>query len=165
LTQEVIRDRRQLPFDLDRAYELYRILLGQVEDLIQDKHILIVPSASLTSLPFQVLVTHKPSTAIPDDPAEYRRASWLIRRNAITVLPSVPSLWSLRQQAKASKSANPFIGFGNPLLDGDLSNNDDVDRAKLARYSRLSRVRRSSGCKPTEESRKCSKRARQSETA
>ena len=37
---------------------------------------------------------------------------------ALTVLPSVSSLKSLRQFATISNAAAPFIGFGNPLLTG-----------------------------------------------
>ena len=48
---------RPLPFDVARAHALYKALFGQVEDLISDKHLLIVPSGPLTQLPFQVLVT------------------------------------------------------------------------------------------------------------
>ena len=44
-----------LPFDLARAHEVYMGLLGQAEDLIKDKHLLVVPSGPLTSLPFNVL--------------------------------------------------------------------------------------------------------------
>ena len=48
---------RPLPFDLARAHELYKGLFGDVEDLIKDKHLLLVPSGALTALPLQVLVT------------------------------------------------------------------------------------------------------------
>jgi CHAT domain-containing protein len=44
--------------------------------------------------------------------------AWLARENAITVLPSVSSLAALRRNAKASAAAQPFIGFGDPVLDG-----------------------------------------------
>ena len=46
-----------LPFDTARAHALYKALFGEVEDLIRDKQLLIVPSGPLTQLPFQVLVT------------------------------------------------------------------------------------------------------------
>jgi hypothetical protein len=48
---------KPLPFDLVRAHALYTALFGQIEDLITDKELLIVPSGPLTQLPFQVLVT------------------------------------------------------------------------------------------------------------
>jgi CHAT domain-containing protein/Tfp pilus assembly protein PilF len=107
-----------LPFDLDRAHELYKALFGQVEDLIKDKHLLIAAQGPLTALPFHVLVTEKPAQATPADAGGYADAAWLAKRHAVTVLPSVASLTALRQFAKASKATSPFIGFGNPLLVG-----------------------------------------------
>jgi len=53
---------KPLPFDISRAHALYKSLFGEVEDLIRNKHLMIVPSGPLTQLPFQVLVT-----AIPRD--------------------------------------------------------------------------------------------------
>jgi CHAT domain-containing protein len=56
------------------------------------------------------------------DPSSFSGAAWLAKRHAITVLPSVSSLKSLRQFAKVSKATAPFIGFGNPLLSGPNGN-------------------------------------------
>ena len=58
------KDRRVqvLPFDLERAHVLYKALLGPVEDMIKGKHLLVVPSGPLTSLPFHVLVMDTPLT-------------------------------------------------------------------------------------------------------
>ena len=106
-----------LPFDLARAHDLYAALFGKVEDLIKDKHLLIVPSGALTALPFNALVTAKPAAAVPPQAAAYAGAEWLAKRQAITVLPSVASLKSIRQD-RASAAARPYIGFGNPLLAG-----------------------------------------------
>jgi tetratricopeptide (TPR) repeat protein len=110
-------DRKPLPFDRDRAHALYKALFGQIEDVIKDKHLLIVPSGALTQLPFQVLITEKPDPAASGDDA-FRRATWLVRAHALTVLPSVSSLKALRQLAKDSHADRAMIGFGNPLLDG-----------------------------------------------
>ena len=107
-----------LPFDLERAHALYKALLTPVEDLIKDKHLITVPSGPLTSLPFNVLVTEPPKTRIPRTLAEYREVAWLGTRLPITVLPSVASLKSLRQFAKASRAGKAYLGIGNPLLDG-----------------------------------------------
>jgi CHAT domain-containing protein len=110
-------DGKPLPFDLARAHALYEALFGQVEDLIKGKQLLIVPSGALTQLPFQVLVTETPDPAVSGGDA-FRRAAWLIRDHALTVLPSVSSLKDLRDFAKTSTASRPLIGFGNPLLDG-----------------------------------------------
>jgi CHAT domain-containing protein len=47
-----------------------------------------------------------------------RKAAWLIRSHAITVLPAASSLRALRQYAKTSQATKPFLGVGNPLLEG-----------------------------------------------
>jgi CHAT domain-containing protein/tetratricopeptide (TPR) repeat protein len=126
-------DPAMLPFDLGRAHELYTALFGQIEDIIKDKQLLIVASGPLTQLPFQVLVTEPPKAALPDSAAGYRNVAWLTRKHAITVLPSVSSLQALREFAKASNATEAYIGFGNPLLDGEPGSSTDAARAKLAR--------------------------------
>jgi CHAT domain-containing protein len=117
-----------LPFDQARAHALYKALFGQVEDLIRDKHLLIVPSGALTQLPFQVLVT-----AAPTSRSDYRSPAWLARKHAITVLPAVSSLKALRRVAKPSGAKRPMLGVGNPLLDGDPLDATHAKWAKLAR--------------------------------
>jgi tetratricopeptide (TPR) repeat protein/CHAT domain-containing protein len=107
-----------LPFDLARAHALYQALLGPAEDMIKGKRLIIVPSGALTSLPFNVLVTRAPQVAIPKKLADYRQVAWLGARQPITVLPSVASLKALRQFAKTSQATKPYLGIGNPLLEG-----------------------------------------------
>jgi CHAT domain-containing protein/tetratricopeptide (TPR) repeat protein len=109
---------RVLPFDLVGAHELYKELLGPTKDLIEGKHLMIVPSGPLTSIPFNVLVTEPPKKAIPDRVADYREAAWLGTRQPISVLPSVASLKALRQFAKISRATKSYLAVGNPLLDG-----------------------------------------------
>jgi hypothetical protein len=77
--------------------------------VIKDKRLLIVPSGALTQLPFQVLITAKPDAAASGDDA-LRRAAWLVRKHALTVLPSVSSLKALRQLAK-DRHADRVSGF------------------------------------------------------
>jgi CHAT domain len=89
------------PRDLGMAHELHAALIGPVEALVKDKrHLLVVPSGPLTALPFHLLVTERPAVAVPQvkslhDLAAYRDASWLLKRHAVTVLPSVASLKAL----------------------------------------------------------------------
>lgn len=105
-------------FDLAFANELYVTLLGPVEALTRDKRsLLIVPSGALTALPFHLLVTEKPAAAIPETFAGYRDAAWLIKRQAVSVLPSVASLKALRTFARPDHGAKPMTGFGNPVFD------------------------------------------------
>jgi tetratricopeptide (TPR) repeat protein len=237
-----------LPFDLARAHELYAGLFSQIEDLIKDKRLLLVPSGPLTQLPFQVLVTMlsddvpsgerqrsvgalgvelqdltpetKQSLKLPaeggvrivtplpnsagaaaglrpDDillsvdgtapfstsrvieaiqarapgskvrlhllrdgveldstatlssrmvrdwiprlmvGTEGRRVDWLVRHHAVTVLPAVSSIRALRDLAKESHASEAYVGFGDPLLDGEPTKYpEDAERAKLAREKR-----------------------------
>ena len=107
-----------LPFDLERAHALYKALFGPIEEFIKDKHLFVVASGPLTSLPFNVLVTEPPKLRVPNDPAQYRQAAWFGTRQPATVLPSVASLKALRDFAKKSNATKPYLGVGNPLLDG-----------------------------------------------
>jgi len=119
------RPGKPLPFDHARAHKLYAALFGQVQDLIKNKHLLIVPTGALTQLPFQVLVTKPPTSN------EHHAAAWLAREHAVTVLPAVSSLRALRRVSKPSAAPRPMIGFGNPLLEGH------------ARLSKLAREKQS----------------------
>jgi CHAT domain-containing protein/tetratricopeptide (TPR) repeat protein len=133
-----------LPFDLMRAHELYKGLLEPVEDMIKGKRLLIVPSGPLTSIPFNVLVTKPPKAGIPERLVQYRDVLWLGSRSAITVLPSVASLKALRQFAKPSRATKPYLGIGNPLLDGvqddPLWGDYYKEQAALARTKRCSQA-------------------------
>jgi tetratricopeptide (TPR) repeat protein len=147
-------------FDLGLANELYAALIGPVEDLSRDAHhVLVVPSGPLTSLPFHLLVTEKPAVAIPQlkDFGSYRDAAWLIKRQAVSVLPALASLKALRQASRRDAGAKPLVGFGDPVFDpaerakalakrraerthaavnrgyGDFWQGASIDRAKLAR--------------------------------
>jgi CHAT domain-containing protein/tetratricopeptide (TPR) repeat protein len=110
--------RKSELFDLDLSYGLYTTILQPVETLIKNKkELLVVPSRALTALPFHLLVTDKPSAARPDNLSGYADVAWLIRRHAVTVLPSVSSLKALRGFAHNGVAAKPMIGFGDPVFD------------------------------------------------
>jgi len=117
LTKSVSTGRPQL-FDLAAAHELYGALFGPVEALIKDKPLLlIVPSGPLTALPFHLLVTDKPAIAVSTkEIARYRDTAWLVKRHAVTVLPSVASLKALRVFARKGQGTKPMIGFGDPVF-------------------------------------------------
>ena len=104
-------------FDLAIANELYGTLLSSVEPLVKDKpSLLVVPSGALTALPFHLLVTEKPAAAIPDKFEGYRDAAWLLKRQAVSVLPSAASLKTLRVFARKVQSTKPMTGFGDPVF-------------------------------------------------
>ena len=105
-------------FDLMLANELYMALFGAVEQLVKDKcNLLVAPMGTLTALPFHLLVTEKPPAPVPDNIEGYRNAAWLLKRQAISVLPSVSSLKALRGFAHRDQAAKPMTGFGDPIFD------------------------------------------------
>lgn len=108
-------------FNVDTAYQLYSVLLRPVEAVIKDKkYLAVVPSGALTALPFHLLVTDPPPGGA-DGNGRYRDAAWLIRRQAVALLPSVASLKALRSTTRADHGARPFIGFGDPLFQNNAT--------------------------------------------
>jgi len=109
------------PFDVARAGQLYDALLKPVEPGWKGAaSLLVVPDKSLAQLPLGVLVTRP--TAPPRDPAgavlfaSYRTVPFLARQVAITQLPSVAALASLRALPPAAEARKPFVGFGDPAF-------------------------------------------------
>jgi CHAT domain-containing protein/Tfp pilus assembly protein PilF len=125
-------------FDLDLAHELYQTLIAPVEPLIAGKrHLIVVPSGALTALPFHLLVTEKPAAAVPQvnapaDLAAYRDVSWLVKRHAVSVLPSVASLKALRMFARKDEAKSPLIGFGDPVFNAEEENKPGAEQTKVA---------------------------------
>jgi CHAT domain-containing protein len=123
-------------FDLALANELYGTLLAPVDALVKDKpSLLVVPSGALTALPFHLLVTEKPAAAIPDKFDGYREAAWLLKRQAVSVLPSAASLKTLRVFARKEESTKPMTGFGDPLFNPGLKPTDGQRSTKTAARS------------------------------
>ena len=117
ISQAVDASGKSQLFDLARANELYVALFGQVEAIVKDKRsLLVAPSGALTALPFHLLVTEKPAAAIPEKLEGYREAAWLLKRQAVSVLPSVASLKALRGFARRDQAVKPMTGFGDPLF-------------------------------------------------
>jgi hypothetical protein len=129
------------PFKFDIAYELYSALLGPFEAQIRGKLLLVAASGSLTMLPLNVLVT-APLDSKLAGVERYRKAKWLGIRQPLVTLPTVASLQALRGLGKGRHHApRAYFGMGNPLLDGDPDDPDDVKNARLAReYTDCSKV-------------------------
>ena len=66
---------------------------------------------ALTSLPPQVLITTDP------DGQGSQFVDWLVRKYAVTVLPSIASLKILRGEKSTVAALKPMIGFGDPVFD------------------------------------------------
>ena len=126
-------------FDTNIAHELYRKLLGPSEEILSGlKHLFVVPTGPLQSLPLGVLVTATPQGK------GYRNTEWLAKRLAITTLPSVSSLKALRGFTRKRKNRNAITGFGDPQLGGGTGDASGVKIATLFRgaIANVNEVRR-----------------------
>ena len=113
-----------LDFDTRLSRKLYEILLGGfAAELAQVRHLLIVPSGPLMSLPPGILVTEP----IDGDPTDYASVAWLIRKHAVSVLPSLHTIKAMRTQMAAPRASRPFIGFGAPDFVGGAQDNTALD--------------------------------------
>ena len=102
-------------FDLDTAHLLYQHLFSPVAlGLAGKQKLIVVTHGSLATLPFQTLVASAPSTGGQRDIAAYADADWLVNRYAISVLPAVTNIKSLRQLRPGSPIRKEMVGFGNP---------------------------------------------------
>ncbi|MCC6466834.1 MAG: CHAT domain-containing protein [Alphaproteobacteria bacterium] len=111
-------NRALAPMPLVAAHKLYNDILPGADEALQGiNRLLVVPDGPLQSLPFGVLVTSPPQGEA-NDAAQYAAAPWLVRKYAITVLPSVASLKALRVVAGRDATREPFVGYGDPELRG-----------------------------------------------
>lgn len=107
-----IANARMRDFDPVLSYRLYRQLFSAIDDLILSKSRLnFVLSGALTSFP--------PGVFVVTDPVgkDLKDVDWLIRRHALTILPSIASLRTLRAHTAASKARKPLVGFADPVFD------------------------------------------------
>jgi len=111
-------------FDPAVAQALYRDLFGRIEPALAGKtHPVIVPPPDLLRLPFQALVT---GTAIEEIP-------WMIRRHAISVLPSVPAWKALREAPPVV--SDHLLAVGDPVLAAAVPADCTASGVAIARSS------------------------------
>lgn len=125
-------------FDLERAHALFRSLFGPVTKRIEGaKHLIVVPSGPLTSLPFNTLLAEPFKDEIQVAGAnsaepyfDYSKVPFLGRKTAITTGVSISSFF-LGRRVPDSKAADRLIGFGDFKPFGD--NEAAVERIARAR--------------------------------
>ncbi|HJW40872.1 MAG TPA: CHAT domain-containing protein, partial [Rhizomicrobium sp.] len=102
---------RLSPFSLKSSYALYKDLMAPVAPALGGaNHLIVAPGGALSSLPLSLLVMDEPK-------AGYASADWLVRRYAISQVPSPRALVSLRDEQTA-RAPKPFFGVGNPTFTG-----------------------------------------------
>ncbi|MDA1324589.1 MAG: CHAT domain-containing protein [Proteobacteria bacterium] len=107
-------------FDTVAAYRLFKALLAPVAaGWKESKSLLVVAHGALGQLPFSVLVTSPAKPGAEKAPmfSNYRGVPFLVRSHAVTVLPSVTALATLRASPPSSSKRRAFAGFGDPVFD------------------------------------------------
>ena len=104
-------------FSLKTSYSLYQGLLQPLEgELAGVDHLIVVPSGVLASLPLSLLVTEAPRDGAEHD---YTNAAWLIRRMAVSQMPSPRAFLALRgERDHHATAARAFLGIGDPNFSG-----------------------------------------------
>lgn len=125
-------------FDLKLAHELYDTLLRPVAGIVGHKlNLIAVPSGPLTALPFHLLVTAPPKPSPQGSGfAAYRDAEWLLKRQAVSVLPSVASMRALRALTTVARARKPMVGFGDPVFGNEDDGADQRSASKVAARTR-----------------------------
>jgi CHAT domain-containing protein/tetratricopeptide (TPR) repeat protein len=100
---------RGLPrFDVDAARRLYADTLGPFDaELAGTSALVVAPTGPLLAIPFAVLLTGSA------DADHLGAAPWLVRRLAITHVPSAANFVALRAIASGSRAARPWFGSGD----------------------------------------------------
>ncbi|MBY5768536.1 CHAT domain-containing protein [Rhizobium leguminosarum] len=124
-----LRGGRLPAFRSEAAYQLYRQLFEPIEAKWSKppENLILVPDGALESIPFAVLLTAEMQR---DD---FVNGKWFSDRYVVTRVPSVASLTMLRAGANAKAGDQPFLGVGDPTLDGDPdTERGGVDAMKIA---------------------------------
>jgi CHAT domain-containing protein len=99
------------PFDASLSYKIYEQTFGPIaEKLVGKTRLSILANGALTSIPFGILITSDPQgKKLKDD-------DWLIKSYAVTVLPSIYSLKTMRAEMATLEAAKPMIAFADPVF-------------------------------------------------
>jgi len=128
------------PFDVKLASELYDLLLKDSEsDWKPAKNLIVVTNGALGLLPLSLLPTAPAEIKADDDPlfSSYRNVPWLARTHAVTMVPSVSALQTLRKLPPGKTTRQEFIAFGDPYFNKEQV--DDAGKVQVADASAATR--------------------------
>ena len=98
--------------------------------------LIVVPHGPLGQIPFALLPTGKHvlgnSSEVPFE--SYAHVPWLVRTHAITHIPTVASLGTLRNLPAAADRRRAFAGFGDPWFSKKQAEGASANQVELASY-------------------------------
>lgn len=122
------------PFNTRLSAILYQWLFAPFQaELSQYPHLLIVADKSWIGLPFATLLTDPAEAGTDPNHEMLRRASWMLRQHAITMMPSAVSLRAVHAGHLAplpdnGRPTTTLLAIGDPVFTGTQSA-DGVVRA------------------------------------
>ena len=127
-------------FDFVAAHRLYQALFGDeaIAALLRKAEtVILVPTGALTSLPPSVLLT-RPYVPDPssNEAAQFRAAPWFIKSHAISVLPGVAELKTIRSARGRVQGLEHFVALAEP----DYSGTGRTPRQVFSAQSTISRT-------------------------
>ncbi len=128
------------PFDVKLASELYGLLLKDTEsDWKPAKNLIVVTNGALGLLPLSLLPAAAAEIKADDEPlfSSYRNVPWLARTHAVTMVPSVAALQTLRKLPQGKTTRQEFIAFGDPYFNKEQL--DDAGKVEVADASAATR--------------------------
>jgi CHAT domain-containing protein len=118
-------------FSLKNSFALYQALIAPLESHLDGAgHLIVVPGAVLSNLPLALLVTAPPIAG------DYQRAAWLVKRYALSEVPSPRALLLLSDESVRQQPApRPFLGLGAPAFNGAASDKALADLTASCRQA------------------------------
>jgi CHAT domain-containing protein len=117
LNEQIATLRESLTFEIDKpfdaalAYQIYQQTLGPIANRFANKkRISVIANGVLTSIPLQLLVTSDPTGKALKD------VDWLVKSVAITVIPSIYSLKTMRAQKPQTNAPKAMIAYADPVF-------------------------------------------------
>ncbi len=116
--QKFIKAINQLRYKkyVELGFQLYQVLLEPLETHLKEigtEHLIIIPHQSLNQLPFECLISSKPSEMVNNGAALYSELSYLIKTYTISYHYST-ALWHQAQNTTVRPTKNAlesFVGF------------------------------------------------------
>ena len=130
------------PFDVATAHELYTQILKPAEDDWRDaRSLIVVTNGALGLLPLSLLPTAPAEAAANDEPLfdSYKKVAWLARTHAVTLVPSVSALRTLRQAPAGKAGRGELIAFGDPIFSKEQAEEAAPKPVQLADAANVTR--------------------------
>lgn len=107
------------PFALNEAYAIYRqVLLPVLKGFEGAKSLIVTTNGALAALPFALLPMQPSEVRIEEGVmySAYRKVPWMAKSFAISQVPSVNALVTLRALPARTAVSNTFVGIGDPFF-------------------------------------------------